>query len=297
VQNVTGDQNPNVGTVWEWKSPAFPFPFRGTGVSAELIGRPGVVSGNVEGNLAVQYEDTLPAPGVARVGLDFTGIEKESRIQTDLHLAAKVSAAAKLFGFGPSASLGPDFKWNTLNDFTYGPGQMVTATGRPDELEVGLGLDLLVAGFKAGLYLEQETFFKPGGIEGSLRATHLDTNTILLGDFEDVGGVPPYVDLALSLPGYWYLTLEDMAVMDNEFWYTIEGGISLKLSLLLFGDVAYADLGLALPGPDPFALEFNTLDKLGGGFLIFVAPEPGTGMLLAAGLVGLAAKRRGRARS
>jgi hypothetical protein len=292
VQNVTGDQNPNVGTVWDWKSPALGWPIAGTGVSAELIGRPGVVSGNIEGNLDVRYEETLSAPGTAHIGLDFSGIESESRIQTDLHLAARVGAAVKLFGLGPSISLGPDFKWNTLKDFTYNSGQTVSATGRPDSLEVGLGLDLLVAGLKAGLFLESETFFTPGGIGGTVRATHLNTNTILLQDFADVGDVSSYVDLVLSQPGYWYLTLEDLAVVDNEFTYTIEGGLFAKLHLLLFGDVVDVELGLTVPGPDPFPLEFDPVDKLGGGFLIFVVPEPGTGMLLAAGLLGLAAKRR-----
>jgi hypothetical protein len=86
--------------------------------------------------------------------------------------------------------------------------------------------------------------------------------------------------------------LEALARIDNEFSYTLEGGLFARIEAALFGNIYNKDLGFNIDGPDPFALEFNPVPKLGGGFLIFVVPEPATGMLLAAGLLGLASKRR-----
>jgi hypothetical protein len=259
---------------------------KGSKIEIELRGNAGTVSGNVEGLLTMRHQDVLPAPGTTPIDFMFEGILEESKIRTKLGGGLKVTETLKVNMPWPipdidSSATILDYSLELLNnhDFTYSTDSVTE--GVTELRFAGLGADVVVAGIEVNLSVDQSVFFEPDSIMGILTATHLESGASRSDTF--YGATDRWIQnsLLLDRPGYWYLTLEDLELIDNRFWQVLGGNVSFE-AWVFFGKVLDIKLGLDFWESTPFALDFDPVDEIDGGFLIYVVPEPG-----AAGLLGL----------
>ena len=94
-------------------------------------------------------------------------------------------------------------------------------------------------------------------------------------------------------PGFWEFSFEDVFLTSNFFWHSFGAKLDFNVWVAVLGNVLGLDAGLDFLEFSPFQLEFDPVPKL-GSFVVYVAPEPGTGSLVGGALLALAASRRRR---
>lgn len=289
---------------------------KGTGAQYSVKANAGTVSGNVEGMITAQYNNRLAVPGQTKINLNYSGLTNESKISTSFAAALSGKGIFKVdlpwwvnvFGVTDldySLSLG-FFEKNieTNTDFTTGLNHM--AVGRDTEEILPFDFDLGVMGAKFNLDLKQDVYFTPETIMGTVKYTHMETQTQKEVGVEFLAGTEELaLDLDLDLPGHWEVSLEDFYLDENTFSQDLDLLLELGIKIPVLG----AEFGLTTTLFDmfdffekPFALDFlahgydgldTTVDRL-GRFNIYVdsVPLPGAVWLLGSGLVALIGLRR-----
>ncbi len=276
-------------------------------MNVNLTASAGTVSGNVEGLLKASYDNHLNAPGNTYIEFQFAGIPDESKLRTNLGANLKID-----MNFGvqfpwwtllPAVNVGgtlidskPSIKSNT--DFTYSNGSQIKGTAEFAPTIGSLGFDAVVAGVGVDLKVLQDVYFTPGGINGHLAFTHLDTGKSGWTAFSAKDKTWTGVTLPLDLPGYWALTLDELTLASNSFYTDIGLGAGINMWATILGSLGFS-IDLDIYRNNPFSLTFEDVDKLGGSMLIYVdekkvdsVPEPGTVWLLATGLIAFIGVRR-----
>ncbi|NLX13931.1 MAG: hypothetical protein GXY44_09810 [Phycisphaerales bacterium] len=168
---------------------AFPYEYaipagwlQGTGISCAVQADPGTVVGNVEGNLKAQYQKHVAGTGKSNIVLSYNGINDESRIGTRFGVNLSATPRLKVDLPWPIPDINAvwkiefvDLSMATAKDFTTGLGQLVTETGH-NEI-AAIGADLVLANAAVKLHFDQNIFFTPKSIIGTVTATHMATGT------------------------------------------------------------------------------------------------------------------------
>ncbi|MDJ0785895.1 MAG: PEP-CTERM sorting domain-containing protein [Myxococcota bacterium] len=270
----------------------------GSRIDFILRGELGRVEGNVEGNVTVRHQDVVEKKGITTVDFMFDGIPNESKIKTRFGGRLKIDQLLRVNLPFPIPDINIqgnlfdfDIGLDTDNDFTYVTDMVTQSTG---ELEIlKLGADIVVAGVEVNFRAEQKVFFSADAITGKLVATHLDTGLSRTDTFYGESDLWVQNQVLLDKKGYWLLTLEELELIDNSFWQRLGGVVSFEATTL-FGKVLDLEAGFEVWESTPFALDFEEVAKLDGGFLVYVGSEPATMLLLGGGLVGYLALGRGR---
>jgi hypothetical protein len=257
----------------------------------------GSVSGNVEGNLKVRHEDVLPTKGLTPIHFMYEGIPNESKFQTRLGGSIRVDEVLKVDLLWPIPDINisgtlsnVQLELKTDKDFTYATG--VTAQDQVERELFNLGADIIIAGVDVDVSVEQKTFFEPEDIMGMIMATHLDSGATRMDGFFGASDAWIQSNLLLDKEGYWFVTLHDLELRDNDFWQKIGGSVSFEAWVTAVWKVLDLKAGLDFYESTPFALDFDAIDALDGGFLMYVVPEPSTGLLVGSGLTVLFGVRR-----
>lgn len=263
------------------------------GLSYDAGASTGTVSGNVRGTVQASWDDQLAAPGTATVGLRYQG--GSSRLSTALgaHLdvTADVSVSVPLVGSVDESFclFCKDYDLDTSITFNSSLGTQRTGTG--SFTGVGFGPNLLVAGGSVDVDVAQDVKFTPTGVTGLLRATNQSTGSVRGVGFDLADAIgTSFLDLDLDLDetGIWDVSLVDLDLV-NRFLTTF--GLDLNATvwwdLILAGDSKTWNLaGIDLFDSPTFGLDFGKLSPI-AAFQIAVVPEPGTLLLLGAGVLGL----------
>jgi hypothetical protein len=282
--------------------------FRGTGFEWALNGSFGTVSGSVQGELHTNYLRRLDRPGRTTINLGYKGIEDGSKIGTDFGAQFVGTPKVKINTPWPF----PDIDWkaplNLINigtharvDFTTGLDQ--TAFGTDNQLLLAFGADVVLAGVYVNFYLDQDIYFTPKSIQGSLRYKHLESGIEMLEPVAFNSDTNLEIDVNLDRPGHWEVTLEDFSLRENTFRQEIDLSGDMGASIPLLGSdfaletESYFDLINT-----EFSLDFlnhgddgdvATPDRI-GRFNIYVnnVPLPGAAWLFAVALVQLVLFKR-----
>ena len=250
----------------------------------------GSVRASVEGSLTALHQDVV-APGSTQIEFKFDGVDGASRLRTSLAVNFLAEATLRFGALETSGVVGPiglDFATDT--NFTYGTATTTDALSRAD-LDV-FDLSLLGTGLTFGVSLDHEMFFQPDSILGTVMATHLDSGFSFEHPFQARDGAFFANEIDLDRRGFWFLELVDLELRDNDFWHQLGGTVSIAGTVLGI-EVLDLQAGVNFFTFPSFALAFDDVDALGGGFLMEVVPEPATSALLVAGLVAVFASARG----
>jgi hypothetical protein len=195
----------------------------------------------------------------------------------------------------------PSLKSNT--DFTYATGSQIKGTAEYAPTVGSLGFDAVVAGVGVDLKVNQDVYFTPQDIAGTLVYTHLETGRSETAFFHARDSTWSGVTVPLDSPGYWALTLRDLTLVNNSFYTSLGMAAGINMWATFFGNAGFS-LDLDIYRSNPFPLTFNRVDALGGSLLVYVnewqpdpVPEPGTVALLGSGLIALVGFHRGWKRS
>lgn len=295
---------------------------KGTGIAYDLQADTGTVSGNVEGQIKAQYDNHLTTPGKTKIQLSYNGIPDESKISTNfgatlgatphfkVDLPWWVNALPPLFVPDIDISLPINMLNASINldkDFTTGLNQTTSTVEHMEPL--ALGFDLVLANFALELGIKQSLSFKPETIKGTMKYTHLETQTERTMDIVFPGeGEAQLLDLEvdLDLPGHWEFSLENFMIGDNVFSQDLDLFMALVLGIPILTFEAKYETTLFdffdLFQSQEFKLDFlahgfdgddTTIDRL-GRFHVHVdsVPVPGAIWLLGSGLLALVGMRR-----
>ncbi len=260
------------------------------GAAYDVGASAGTATASLSGTLSAQYEDTLALPGVTRIDVGFAG--------TSANVKTHLGAHADVTGFVHDVPLfGPwDFcfycqDWSLDTNITFAPTFGVQRSASDSFAVAGVGPDIALASAKLSMNANQTSFFTPSALTGLLTYRHRDTGTLRTASLSLAG--LGFVDVDLDLPGIW-----DFAFLDLDIANVFSTKIGMNLSADLdccFGAVSktFPFGNVSLLDTPSFGLDFGALSP-GGGFSIAVIPEPGTALLLAVGLGGLAGFGRPR---
>ena len=277
------------------------------GVNYHFKADPGMVSGNVQGSVTAKYDKIMKGLGPQTISLSYTGQDDESQISSNLgvKLWGNAYAGADWFWFGRKYTIGGQFfdiNLGTKTDFTTGLDHTVSDSGRYDFLP--LNVDLVLLSGDLNFFLDNDIFFTPKTISGTMKYVHFETGIEREVDVE-FGADTDLLDLEvdLDLPGMWEFSLEDFSLSDNTFNQKIGPGIEVGVGVPILGaEIKFeADFGIDFGGGD-FALDFlnhgddgdsQTIDRL-GRFCVYVdpVPIPGALLLFGSGMIGLIGLRR-----
>lgn len=261
----------------------------GLGVSYDFGASSGTASANVNGSLEAQYDDYLLAPGVASITLDYA--TSSGGFGTDLGANIDIEGYVDRIPFGSRWDFcfycaGPTLNTSSSSRPDFG----VTRTDTDSISLAGVGPSFLsLASAQMNLNATQRSNLRLDEFTGVMTYENLDTGTNgLLGFALDQASV---LDVLLPEAGEWRFGFLDLD-LDNTFWSTMGGSLSLDIDVFGVIDESWSFASLDLLDTPRFALDFGELD-VASAFSITV-PEPGSGWLLASGLVGLAFAGRRR---
>jgi hypothetical protein len=248
----------------------------------------GTVNANVQGNLNATYDDSLAAPGSTQVTLGFS--------PTTGSYHSDLGAHADLQAYFSNLPLGiqdqtlclfcKDYQLTTSKSFT--PTFGTTQNANASFVAAGLGVSAVVAGVDANLNATQAAHFRTDGVHGVLQYTNQSTGTTHTTNVVLNAAMGTSVlDVNLDEPGIWDFSFTGLT-LDNTWWSTFGASITADAwynYLLSSGTVNIPIAALNLFNSSQFGLNFGQLAA--AGFSIDVVPEPGTLLLLGAGLLGL----------
>ena len=295
---------------------------KGTGVEVALLLDSGTVSGNVEGLITAHYDDHPAGPGRTNVSLSYAGIPGESEIGTSFGVL--LTATPRLVVDLPWwAHLIPPFP--TDIDITFTATAASISAKTDTEFTTGLGttnyggkgwpllpLDYSLLVVKAGMEfgLKQDIVFTPETITGTMKYTHLETQTereVAVTFNADL--TPQDFDVDLDLPGLWEFSLEDFLLEDNTFSQDIDAFLKMTIGVPpVGGEWSYQATLFDFLSLSEFPLDFRahgydgvdaTVDRLGRFYVNVgtgvgpaVIPVPGAAGMLSLGLLCLSRMRR-----
>jgi hypothetical protein len=259
-------------------------PTVGAGYSASASS--GTASATLKGNLLASY-DGAPGVGTLPIGLDFSG--------TGGTLGTSLGAHFDVTGFVHDIPFyGPwdpciycaDYSLDPSASFTPSFGVQRSAS---DSFGVaGVGPDIGVASAQLTLNANQTAYLKPEALTGVMTYTHRLTGEAHSLPFS-ISGLS-FLDAELDRPGTWDFSFASLDIA-NTFHTTIGANLSVDLSAVgLTKSFPFSNISL-LDTP-AFDLDFASLPLI-SGFAIQV-PEPGTLMLMALSLAGIAISGRRR---
>lgn len=282
------------------------------GFEWELQADPGTVIGNVEGNITAQYDRIVNKLGKTPVSLSYAGINDESQIRTSLgvKLTGKPYIGINLPWPIPdiNVDLGLQFvdvSLDSKKDFTTGLDSTVYDSGRYDILP--FNADIGIISGDLNFFLDNDISFMPQTFEGTMKYTHLATQTVKKVDVTFNSDSDELVlEADLDKPGLWEFSLEDFELTDNVFTQDLDLALELAIGIPILSAEVSAEIDTIFDfGERKFALDFLThgydgdgltADRL-GRWTVYVSPVPvpGAVWLLGSGLVGLLGLRRRKA--
>lgn len=248
----------------------------------------GTVNANVKGGLTASYDDSLAAPGSTPITVGFNPTTGSYHSDLGAHADLQVYFSnlplgiqnqtlclfCKDYQLSPSKSFAP----------TFGTTQNANASFAA----ASLGVSAVVAGVDANLNVTQQAHFQPNGIHGVLQYTNETTGTTHTSNVVLNSAMATSVlDVNLDQPGKWDFSFTGLT-LDNTWWSTFGASITADAwynYLFNSGSVTIPIAALPLFSSSQFALNFGQLAT--SSFSINVVPEPGTLLLLGAGLLGL----------
>lgn len=247
----------------------------------------GTASASLNGTLSASYDDFVHQ-GTTSIGVGFN--------PTSGSFASHLGASFDVTGYvhdipfyGPwdfciycnNKSLDPSLSYTPV----FG-----TQRSASDSFGIaGVGPDIGVASAQLTLNANQTTYFRPDSLFGALQYTNRDsglTRSVML----SLTGTS-FLDVNLDQPGIWDFTFTGLDIADT-FHSTIGSNLSVDINVIGLIDQSFPFGSIPLLNTPSFGLDFASLGPL-SAFSILV-PEPGTGLLLVSGLLGLAAFGRRR---
>lgn len=270
------------------------------GLGSVSVGyRVGASSGSTtvgyDGQMSVDYTDTLAAPGVATLSLGYGGQLNGGSFATSLGAYAQLTSSL--------GNYGPDFSLNANRTFIPQLGTAVTASASKADVIKAPIIDILVADAGVQLGVSQDSRFVANALDGTLLYS-LQGSTDVFSTAFSIGNAGIDLDVDLAESGIWDFWFADQT-LDNTFSTSFDLDLSVYASTVLgCGTLGLSScsastdlLSLNVYDVNPFALGFNRITNLDGfsiqvSDMVAAVPEASSLALLGIGILGLAGVRR-----
>lgn len=285
-------------------------------VGYAVVANSGTVSADFDGDLKVNYIESMAAPGIANLSLSFEGKGPETSPPICFFGVCipgiDIPSGSLNSDFGARAQLtssvgnvGPDFTLDINRTFNPGLGNTINGSDSVTAAQVAV-IDVIAAEAGVEMGVTQETSFIANAVTGDLLYSRQGSGVTNSVPFSiDESGMNLNVNLTEA--GIWDFWFDD-PVLDNDFSTSFFLDLGLYAStvagcgdFLLESCEASKDLlSLKMLGIDPFPLDFGLSSDM-GSFSIEVAalvspvPVPAAFWLFAtalAGFFGLGRRRK-----
>lgn len=304
-------------------SVSFPLGLGSASVGYSVAANSGTVSANFNGSMDVDYEDSIPTPGITSLNLGYAGTFPFPPLLCPGLFCIPETVGGKLkSNFGANAQLtsslgnvGPDFTLATDSiDDPGDPDQFIAAyinenfvpqlgdtfnnsASAPGVVQLPV-IDIFLGSAGVQLGVTQTNSFTATAIEGTLQYSLQGSGVINATPFS-LGDLGANLDVDLTESGIWDFWFEDQTLVNS-----YSTAFDLDLDLFAETPLGCGTFGLSSCSEstnltsfevfmvDPFALAFNSITNLNGfsievGALPSAVPVPAAFWLFGTGLIGL----------